>query len=81
MTPNLLFIYTDEQRFDTLAVADPLRTIVSADGRWKLNVSPALGQHELYDLVIDPGDCENRYGNAGTTAERRTDELSDGTRT
>ncbi len=43
------------------AIRDPLRTIISADGRWKLIVSPKLGQHELYDLAGDPGECRNLF--------------------
>lgn len=54
------------------AVQDPLRTIISRDGRWKLNVSPELGQHELYDLDSDPYEEENIFGRpdvAGVTDE------------
>ncbi len=40
------------------AITDPLRTIVSPDGL-KLTVSPALGDHELYDLTADPGERTN----------------------
>ncbi len=49
----------------TEAVKDPLRTLLSRDGRWKLSVSPLRGEHELYDLVSDPGERENRYGEPG----------------
>ncbi len=44
------------------AISDPLRTIISADGRWKFMVSPRLGLHELYDLASDPGECRNVFG-------------------
>jgi len=39
------------------ACADPIRTIVSADG-WKLNWSQ-MGQHELYHLADDPFETRN----------------------
>jgi hypothetical protein len=39
------------------ALADPVRTIVSADG-WKFSYSP-LGEHELYNLDVDPGETTN----------------------
>ncbi len=47
------------------AITDPIRTIYSPDGRWKLSVSP-LGDHELYDLASDPGECRNRVGAPAT---------------
>ncbi len=40
------------------AITDPIRTVYSPDGRWKLSASP-LGDHELYDLAADPGECLN----------------------
>ncbi len=40
------------------AITDPIRTVYSPDGRRKLSVSP-LGDHELYDLAADPGECRN----------------------
>lgn len=43
------------------AITDPIRTILSGDGRWKLNVSP-MGQHELYDLADAPCECVNLFG-------------------
>ncbi len=39
------------------ATRDPVRTVVTADG-WKLNYSPR-GEHELYDLRIDPMETQN----------------------
>ena len=39
------------------AVADPVRTVVTADG-WKYNHS-GLGEHELYDLNTDPLETTN----------------------
>ncbi len=42
------------------AITDPIRTIYSADGRWKLNASP-IGRHELYDLQADPGEIRNLF--------------------
>ncbi|MBD3240516.1 MAG: hypothetical protein GF331_08010 [Chitinivibrionales bacterium] len=50
------------------AMTDPVRTIVTADG-WKLNWSPALGEHELYNLAADPGETRNAY------AEHADDQL------
>ena len=47
------------------ALRDPVRTIVSPDG-WKLNHSPALGAHELFNLREDPCERTNRYGELGT---------------
>lgn len=44
-----------------MAINDPVRTIITAEG-WKLNYSPMLGQHELFDLNSDPYEMENRYG-------------------
>ncbi len=44
------------------SITDPLRTIISGNGRWKLNFSPALGQHELYDLQTDPYERRNLFG-------------------
>ena len=43
------------------AVSDEVRTLLSQDG-WKLNVSPTLGEHELYDLNVDPGETTNLAG-------------------
>ncbi len=43
------------------AIHDPVRSVVTAD-RWKLNFSPDLGQHELFDLNQDPHEMDNRYG-------------------
>ena len=48
------------------ALQDPVRTIISGDGRWKLNVSPQLEQHELYDLQSDPYERENIFGRDDT---------------
>ena len=42
------------------AIQDPLRTVVTED-RWKLNYSPHLEQHELYDLNSDPYEKVNLY--------------------
>lgn len=39
--------------------SDPVRTLIAPDG-WKLNCSP-LGEHELYCLRDDPGECRNLY--------------------
>lgn len=44
------------------AVQEPLRTLLSGDGRWKLTYSPLRGEHELYDLAADPGERVNRHG-------------------
>lgn len=41
---------------------DPIRTIISGEGRWKLCVSVELRQHELYDRSEDPGECQNIFG-------------------
>lgn len=49
------------------AFTDPIRTILSADGHWKLNHSP-MGCHELYDLTADPGECLNVFGRRETAA-------------
>jgi len=46
------------------AIRDPVRTIVTRDGRWKLNVSP-LGAHELFDLGNDPSETTNLVGCGG----------------
>lgn len=40
------------------AFSDPVRTIISSNGRWRLSVSP-LGEHELYDLISDPDERRN----------------------
>ncbi len=61
-----------EHERSVAAVTDPIRTVYSQDGRWKLNVSPKLGQHELYDLEADPYEKENIFGRsdaAGVTEE------------
>lgn len=42
------------------SLRDPIRTIVTADG-WKLNWSPDLGQHELFNLRDDPLETRNLY--------------------
>ncbi len=47
------------------AFQDPIRTVVTAEG-WKLNYSPILHQHELYNLRDDPYEKQNLYGQAGT---------------
>ncbi len=52
----------DEAAARDAAVGDPLRAMVSGYGRWKLIVSPHLGQHELFDLSADPLECDNVYG-------------------
>ncbi len=44
------------------AKPDPIRTIVSRDGRWKLSISPEVVKHELYDLHNDPFETENVFG-------------------
>lgn len=41
------------------AVQDLVRTVITPDG-WKLNYSP-LGEHELYNLSEDPGECINVF--------------------
>ncbi len=43
------------------AITDPIRTIITHDGRWKLNLSP-MGEHEMYDLDDDPHECNNIFG-------------------
>ena len=45
------------------ALRDPVRTVITAD-RWKLNHSPDMGEHELYDLNADPYERHNLYGQA-----------------
>jgi arylsulfatase A-like enzyme len=42
------------------AITDPVRTVVTPDG-WKFNCSP-LGEHELYNLLEDPGETRNLAG-------------------
>jgi len=42
------------------ANGEELRTLLSPDG-WKLTLSPALGQHELFDLSTDPQERANVY--------------------
>ncbi len=54
------------------AVNDPIRTVITPDG-WKLNHSER-GEHELYNLVADPGEITNLYGrneHAARTSELR----------
>lgn len=53
------------ERIDA-AHTDRLRTIFSEDGRWKLNYSPDLGEHELFDLQNDPHECRSCFGDEGT---------------
>lgn len=49
------------------AMTDPVRTVITADG-WKLNWSPELGEHELYNLTQDPGETRNVFAEqAGST--------------
>ena len=50
---------THEQR--SAAITDPVRSVITQD-RWKLNLSPKLGQHELFDLNTDPYELNNLYG-------------------
>ncbi|MCF7837302.1 MAG: sulfatase-like hydrolase/transferase [Candidatus Marinimicrobia bacterium] len=64
-TPDYLLAIASPEQI-VAAMADPLRTIISGNGRWKLNVSPNLGRHELYDLTADPAECQNVYGRADT---------------
>jgi arylsulfatase A-like enzyme len=45
------------------AYNDPIRTVVTPDG-WKLNHSPDIGHHELFNLKSDPYEMENLYGKA-----------------
>ncbi len=40
------------------AIQDPVRTVITLEG-WKLNYSPTLGEHELYNLVDDPLETSN----------------------
>lgn len=40
------------------AILDPVRTVITPDG-WKLNYSPTLGEHELYNLAADPLEVNN----------------------
>ena len=60
---DLLRIATREEI--AAAVSDRLRTVISSDGRWKLNLSP-MGRHELFDRETDPLECENVFGRPGT---------------
>ncbi len=59
------------------ALTDPLRTVISGDGRWKLNLSPNVGEHELFDLQNDPHERCNIYGRSDTQAvtERLTESI------
>ena len=43
------------------ALRDPVRTVITSEG-WKLNHSPLLGQHELYNLKNDPLELNNLFG-------------------
>lgn len=54
------------------AVSDPIRTILTFEG-WKLNYSPALGQHELFNLTDDPHELTNLHGQPGL--EKLVEEL------
>lgn len=58
------------------AIRDPVRTIISADG-WKYNHS-SRGEHELYNLNADPGECHNRANDPDCRPiiRRLRDELS-----
>lgn len=52
------------------ASSDPVRTLITPDG-WKFNCSP-LGEHELYCLREDPGECRNVFKqNRGKANELR----------
>jgi len=42
----------------------PMSLISVRTAGWKLIHSPGVGRFELYDLVHDPGERENRYGQA-----------------
>lgn len=61
-------LHLDSRERLAMAVRDPLRTLLSGDGRWKFNMSPALGQHELFDLQNDPGERENIFGHPDVAA-------------
>ncbi|RMD74128.1 MAG: DUF229 domain-containing protein [Lentisphaerae bacterium] len=41
------------------AFTDPVRTVITPD-HWKFNCSPR-GEHELYNLAADPGECHNLF--------------------
>ncbi|MBN2310082.1 MAG: sulfatase-like hydrolase/transferase [Candidatus Hydrogenedentes bacterium] len=43
------------------AIRDPIRTVITPDGM-KLNYSPVLGHHGLYNLSEDPYETNNLYG-------------------
>ena len=43
------------------AIRDPVRTVITHD-RWKLNYSPRLGTHELFNLNADPYEWTNLCG-------------------
>ncbi len=58
LTPAMRQVAPEEE--GRLAVSDPVRTIITADG-WKLNASPYRHEHELYDLRRDPGETRNLF--------------------
>ena len=58
MPPRVQGVVSPEEL--AAAVADPVRTVITPEG-WKLNCS-VRGEHELYNLVRDPGETENLYG-------------------
>ncbi len=53
--------------------AESIRTVVTED-LWKLNLS-SIGDHELYDLNSDPGECRNIISDTGHR-ERVTDMIA-----
>ena len=49
---------TDDLTRAGTAMRESLRTVVTSDG-WRFTVSPELGQHELYNLKMDPMERQN----------------------
>ena len=79
--PNVLWICTDQQRFDTIGLlGNPVidtpnlnaegRTgygTMYRDERYKLIVYHGYDLGELYDLQVDPGEFDNRWSDPDFT--------------
>lgn len=65
--PNVLWITTDRQRFDTLGcMGNPhVRTPHLRTDRYALSVAHNLNTGELYDLHADPGGVRNLWDSPG----------------